>query len=133
MRCLAAPHPCTPITPRVSFFDPRCPCLQFWQRLGCDVRVFDPRGLPLRDPAIELHPKVQELRQLSDWSEGHVWSVAQGPVTRSPLPSRPRRPCLLAAFATRAIGRGERCVGGKGRASKGERWDLVDWLLTKRG
>lgn len=37
------------------------------------MRVFDPRGLPLRDPEIEKHPKVQELRQLSDWSEGHVW------------------------------------------------------------
>ena len=46
---------------------------QLEQRLGCDVRVFDPRGLPLRDPAIEHHPKVQELRRLSDWSEGHVW------------------------------------------------------------
>jgi len=41
--------------------------------LGCDIRVYNPRGLPLRDPAIEDHPKVQELRALSDWSEGHVW------------------------------------------------------------
>jgi arsenic resistance protein ArsH len=37
------------------------------------VRVYHAQGLPLRDPAIESHPKVQELRQLSDWSEGHVW------------------------------------------------------------
>ena len=28
----------------------------------------------VRDPALEDHPKVQELRNLSKWSEGHVWS-----------------------------------------------------------
>lgn len=48
-------------------------CARILERLGCDVRVFNPQGLPLRDPAIDTHPKVQELRQLSDWSEGHVW------------------------------------------------------------
>jgi len=41
--------------------------------LGCDVRVFDPHNLPPRDPAIEDHPKVQELRSLSLWSQGQVW------------------------------------------------------------
>lgn len=41
--------------------------------LGCDVRVFDPAGLPLKDDASEGHPKVQELRALSVWSEGQVW------------------------------------------------------------
>jgi len=46
---------------------------QILDMLGCDIRVYNPRGLPLRDPAIENHPKVQELRALSDWSEGHVW------------------------------------------------------------
>ncbi|CAE7242192.1 arsH [Symbiodinium natans] len=30
-------------------------------------------GLPVRDPSLEEHPKVQELRNLSKWSEGHVW------------------------------------------------------------
>jgi NAD(P)H-dependent FMN reductase len=48
-------------------------CARILERLGCDIRVYNPQGLPLRDPAIESHPKVQELRQLSDWSEGHVW------------------------------------------------------------
>lgn len=42
--------------------------------LGADVRWFHPHDLPLKGPAHEDHPKVQELRELSAWSEGHVWS-----------------------------------------------------------
>ena len=44
------------------------------EAMGCDVRCYDPTGLPVRDPTIEDHPKVVELRALSEWSEGHVWS-----------------------------------------------------------
>jgi len=42
-------------------------------RLGCDVRVYDPAGLPQKDDVQHGHPKVQELRDLSKWSDGHVW------------------------------------------------------------
>ncbi|KAM0233334.1 hypothetical protein ACHAP5_010421 [Fusarium lateritium] len=42
-------------------------------RLGCDVRVYDPAGLPQKDDIQHCHPKVQELRELSKWSDGHVW------------------------------------------------------------
>ncbi|KAK4989387.1 hypothetical protein LTR50_003263 [Elasticomyces elasticus] len=42
-------------------------------RLGCDVRVYDPTGLPVKDDVQHLHPKVEEIRQLSRWSDGHVW------------------------------------------------------------
>ncbi|CAG8096488.1 unnamed protein product [Penicillium olsonii] len=42
-------------------------------RLGCDVRVFDPEGLPVKNDSDASHPKVQELRDLSLWSDGHVW------------------------------------------------------------
>ena len=42
-------------------------------RLGCETRIFDPAGLPLPDGAPADHPKVQELRALSQWSEGQVW------------------------------------------------------------
>ncbi|OQE43190.1 hypothetical protein PENCOP_c003G03179 [Penicillium coprophilum] len=42
-------------------------------RLGCDVRVFDPEGLPMKNESDVSHPKVQELRELSLWSDGHVW------------------------------------------------------------
>lgn len=42
-------------------------------RLGCDVRVYDPAGLPVKDDEQHDHPKVQELRELSRWSDGHFW------------------------------------------------------------
>jgi arsenical resistance protein ArsH len=41
--------------------------------LGCDVRVYNPRGLPVRDPALENELKVKELRALTQWSDGHMW------------------------------------------------------------
>jgi arsenic resistance protein ArsH len=41
--------------------------------LGAETRIFDPSGLPLPDDAPADHPKVQELRALSNWSEGQVW------------------------------------------------------------
>jgi len=43
------------------------------EHFGAEVKVFDPSGLPLPDDAPVSHPKVQELRDLSAWSEGQVW------------------------------------------------------------
>jgi arsenical resistance protein ArsH len=43
------------------------------RRLGADVRIFNPAGLPLPDSTPADHPKVTELRELSLWSEGQVW------------------------------------------------------------
>lgn len=43
------------------------------ERFGCETRIFDPTGLPLPDGAPADHPKVAELRALSEWSEGQVW------------------------------------------------------------
>ncbi|QND13710.1 arsenical resistance protein ArsH [Rhizobium leguminosarum bv. trifolii] len=40
---------------------------------GCEVRIFNPEGLPLPDAAPASHSKIQELRELSAWSEGQVW------------------------------------------------------------
>ena len=43
------------------------------QHFGAETRVFDPHGLPMVDSVTADHPKVQELRALSVWSEGQVW------------------------------------------------------------
>ena len=44
------------------------------QLFGCETRIFDPSTLPLPDQVTgDDHPAVHELRELSMWSEGHVW------------------------------------------------------------
>ncbi|KXV03732.1 NADPH-dependent FMN reductase [Caballeronia megalochromosomata] len=43
------------------------------QTFGAETRVFDPHGLPMVDSVPADHPKVAELRKLSEWSEGQVW------------------------------------------------------------
>jgi len=40
---------------------------------GAEVRLFDPADLPIHGSVDNNHPKVQELRQLANWSEGMVW------------------------------------------------------------
>lgn len=42
--------------------------------LGAETRSFNPSGLPLPDDVEPDHPKVQELRELSAWCEGMVWT-----------------------------------------------------------
>jgi arsenic resistance protein ArsH len=42
--------------------------------LGAEARFYDPFELPLCDSVPADHPKVAELRALSEWSEGQVWS-----------------------------------------------------------
>jgi len=44
------------------------------KHFGAETRIFNPSGLPLPDGAPVNHPKVQELRELSLWSEGQVWT-----------------------------------------------------------
>lgn len=41
--------------------------------MGAETRIFDPRDLPITDTTTADHPKVQELRDLSIWSEAQVW------------------------------------------------------------
>ena len=41
---------------------------------GAETRIYDPSDLPLPDQVPgDKHPAIQELRELSMWSEGHVW------------------------------------------------------------
>jgi len=43
--------------------------------MGAEVKIYNPEGLPMFDNGKSIdHPKVQELRSLSLWSEGQVWS-----------------------------------------------------------
>lgn len=44
------------------------------EAFGAECRIFNPSGLPLPDDAPADHPKVTELRELTAWSEGQVWS-----------------------------------------------------------
>ncbi len=48
-------------------------CQRILESMHCEVRIFNPSGLPLADDADESHPKVQELRTQVLWSEGQVW------------------------------------------------------------
>ena len=44
------------------------------QLFGAETRIFDPSDLPMPDQVLgDDHPAVHELRELSMWSEGHVW------------------------------------------------------------
>ena len=61
------------------------------ERLGAEVRFFNPAGLPLVDDGVDAsHPKVAELRELVTWSEGMVWSSPErhGAITEFRLADR---------------------------------------------
>ncbi len=44
------------------------------EEMGAEVRFFNPLELPVYGSVAADHPKVRELRELSAWSEGQVWS-----------------------------------------------------------
>jgi len=48
-------------------------CARLLEMLGADVRVFNPKGLPVFDPEEKQHPKAREMLSLTLWAEGHVW------------------------------------------------------------
>ena len=45
------------------------------EKIGAEVRFYDPSGLPLVDDnADATHPKVAELRDMVAWCDGMIWS-----------------------------------------------------------
>lgn len=70
--------------------------------LGCDVRIYNPHSLPLKDEESVDDPKVQELRGLSEWSDAQFWcspeqhgnmtAVFKNQSESSPNPSRGASP-----------------------------------------
>ncbi|MFG1496482.1 arsenical resistance protein ArsH [Saccharospirillum sp. HFRX-1] len=48
-------------------------CARLLTAMGAEVRIFDPHGLPLPDEENREHPKVQQLRDWVQWSDGQVW------------------------------------------------------------
>lgn len=47
------------------------------EEFGAETRFFHSRDLPIHGSVDADHPKVQELRELSLWSEGQVWSTPE--------------------------------------------------------
>lgn len=47
------------------------------EAFGAEVRFFRPHDLPLFDRQSNDHPEVKKLRELSLWSEAHVWSCPE--------------------------------------------------------
>ncbi|SAK97124.1 NADPH-dependent FMN reductase [Caballeronia temeraria] len=122
------------------------------QLFGADTRVFDPHGLPVVDSVPADHPKVVELRKLSEWSEGQVWcsperhgtltSVFKNQIDWLPLESagvRPTQGRTLAVMqvcggsqsfnavnALRVLGRWMRMVTIPNQSSVAKAWQEFD-------
>ena len=73
------------------------------QLFGAETRIFDPSDLPLPDQVKgDDHPAVEELRELSMWSEGQVWcsperhgaitGIMKAQIDHLPLEMRGMRP-----------------------------------------
>ena len=86
----------------------------------------------MRDPTIEDHPKVQELRSLSLWSEGHVWvspemhgtltGVYKNQNDRIPLPSGSVRPSQGRTCAVLQVIGGSQSFNAVNELRKLARW-----------
>lgn len=102
------------------------------EHFGCEVRIYNPEGLPLPDDAPVSHPKVQELRDLSAWSEGQVWvsperhgamtGVMKGQIDWIPLSVGSVRPTQGKTLALMQVSGGSQSFNALGQMRILGRW-----------
>lgn len=99
---------------------------------GAETRVFHADGLPLPDAASADHPKVQELRELSQWSEGQVWcsperhgamtAVMKAQIDRIPLSMGSVRPTQGRTLAVMQVSGGSQSFNAVNQLRVLGRW-----------
>ncbi|MBI1651409.1 arsenical resistance protein ArsH [Hyphomicrobium sulfonivorans] len=102
------------------------------EHFGAETRIYDPHGLPLPDDAPDTHPKVQELRQLTAWSEGQVWcsperhgamsGVMKSMIDWIPLPSGAVRPTQGKTLAVMQVSGGSQSFNAVNQMRVLGRW-----------
>ena len=101
--------------------------------LGAETRIFDPSTLPLPDQvAGDDHPAVHELRELSMWSEGHVWcsperhgqisSVMKAQIDHLPLSMGGMRPTQGRTLAVMQVSGGSQSFNAVNTLRQLGRW-----------
>jgi arsenic resistance protein ArsH len=99
---------------------------------GCEVRTFDPSDLPLPDGAEPDDPKVKELRDLAEWSEGMVWvsperhgamtGIIKAQIDRIPLALGAKRPTQGKTLAVMEVSGGSQSFNAVNQMRVLGRW-----------
>ncbi len=102
------------------------------QAMGSETRTFNPSGLPLPDDAPDDHPKVLELRALTLWAEGMVWTsperhgamtgVMKAQIDWIPLALGARRPTQGKALAVMQVSGGSQSFNAVNQLRVLGRW-----------
>ncbi len=99
---------------------------------GAEVRLFDPHHLPLFDRISDDDPEVRKLRDLSIWSEAHVWispeqhgamtAVLKNQIDWLPLSEGAVRPTQGRALAVMAVTGGSQSFNALNQLRVVGRW-----------